>query len=63
MRQSGRWMFESVRESPWPEASTAPRELEQLGWLVGMWEDVGPGITAGTTCHWTSGRGFLVRRP
>jgi uncharacterized protein (TIGR02246 family) len=62
VRQSGRWMFESVRESPWPEASTAPRELEQLGWLVGMWEDVGPGITAGTTCHWTTGRGFLVRR-
>jgi len=62
VRQSGRWVFESVRESPWPEASTAPRELEQLGWLVGMWEDVGPGITAGTSCHWTTGRAFLVRQ-
>jgi uncharacterized protein (TIGR02246 family) len=62
VRQSGRWMFESVRESPWPEASTSPRELEQLGWLVGMWEDVGPGISAGTTCHWTTGRAFLVRQ-
>lgn len=62
VRHSGRWMFESVRETPWPEASTSPRELEQLGWLVGMWEDVGPGITAGTTCHWTTGRAFLVRQ-
>lgn len=62
VRQSGRWMFESIRESPWPEASTSPRELEQLGWLVGMWEDVGPGITAGTSCHWTTGRAFLVRQ-
>lgn len=62
VRQAGRWMFETVRESPWPEASSSPRELEQLGWLVGMWEDVGPGITAGTTCHWTTGRAFLVRQ-
>ena len=62
VRQSGRWMFESIRESPWPEASTSPRELEQLGWLVGMWGDVGPGVTAGTSCHWTTGRAFLVRQ-
>jgi len=62
VRQSGRWTLESVRESPWPEASTSPRELEQLGWLVGMWEDVGPGLTAGTTCGWSAGRAFLVRQ-
>jgi uncharacterized protein (TIGR02246 family) len=62
VRQSGRWTLESVRESPWPEASSAPRELEQLGWLVGMWEDIGPGLSAGTTCGWSAGRAFLVRQ-
>lgn len=62
VRQSGRWTLESVRESPWPEATASPRELEQLGWLVGMWEDVGPGLTAGTTCGWSAGGAFLVRQ-
>ena len=60
VREDGRWMLESVREASHPEAAE-PRPLEDLGWLVGSWEDVGEGVTASTQCFWSAGRGFLVR--
>ncbi|MFM7184156.1 MAG: YybH family protein [Planctomycetota bacterium] len=61
VQQAGRWVLESVRENPLPTSFAPPQPLEQLGWLVGMWEDVGPGLTAATTCDWSPGRAFLVR--
>jgi len=61
VKQASRWVLESVRESPLPTTSAASPPLEQLGWLVGMWEDVGPGVTAATTCDWSPGKAFLVR--
>jgi hypothetical protein len=35
--------------------------LDELDWLVGSWEDVGEGVTAGTQCFWSAGKAFLVR--
>ena len=61
VRQDGRWMLESVREAARPAAAEEPRPLDQLAWLVGAWEDVGPGVTASTRCFWSAGRAFLVR--
>lgn len=61
VKQAGRWVLESVRESPAPTTAGPTRPLEQLAWLVGMWEDVGPGLTAATTCDWSPGKAFLVR--
>lgn len=64
VKQDGRWLLESVREASLaaPATSTAARPpLEPLSWLVGSWEDVGDGVTAGTQCFWSPGRAFLVR--
>ncbi len=62
VKQDGRWVLENVRESARPVAAGGPsRPLDDLAWLVGSWEDVGEGVTAGSQCSWSSGRGFLIR--
>ena len=61
VKEDGRWMMESLRESPQAAPAAQPRPLEELGWLLGAWEDVGEGVTASTQCFWSTGRGFLVR--
>jgi len=60
-RQGGRWMIESVRESPLPAEPADGQALESLDWLVGEWEDAGDGISAHTRCFWSTGRAFLIR--
>jgi len=61
VKEDGRWMLESVREAAVPQPADAGRPLDDLQWLVGSWEDVGEGLTAGTTCSWSAGRSFLIR--
>lgn len=61
VRQNGRWMLDSVRESADPAAAHAGRPLEQLEWLVGAWEHTGPRTEVRTRCFWSAGRGFLIR--
>lgn len=63
VKRDGRWLLESVREASLPAAAppAAARPLDELAWLVGSWEDVGEGVTAGTQCFWSAGRAFLVR--
>lgn len=60
----GQWRLESMREAP-AASATAPaaaaHPLDDLVWLLGAWEDIGEGVTAGTRCFWSAGRGFLVR--
>lgn len=61
VKQDGQWVLENVREAATPAPAVAARPLEALDWLVGSWEDDGAGLTAGTSCGWSPGRGFLVR--
>ena len=65
VKEKGRWMLASVREAslaaPARPAEPPGSPLHALAWLVGSWEDVGEGVTAGTHCFWSAGRGFLVR--
>jgi uncharacterized protein (TIGR02246 family) len=63
VKEQGRWLLESVRETSLPaDAAAAPsRPLDALGWLVGAWENVGAGVVASADCTWSAGRGFLVR--
>lgn len=64
VKRDGRWLLESVREASLAAPATpvaARPPLEPLAWLVGSWEDVGEGVTAGTQCFWSPGRAFLVR--
>lgn len=61
VREGGRWLLDSVREAARPHDAPVPRPLEALAWLVGAWEDSGPGVTAGSQCFWSAGDAFLVR--
>jgi uncharacterized protein (TIGR02246 family) len=61
VKQDGRWMIESVRETAAPTVVRPRHGLDELDWLVGSWEDVGEGVTAGTQCFWSAGKAFLVR--
>ena len=63
VKEDGRWMLESVRETAQPAAAVvaAEKPLDALEWLVGAWEDIGEGVLASTQCFWSAGRGFLIR--
>jgi len=63
VKEDGRWMLESVRETAQPAASVAAagQPLDALEWLVGAWEDIGEGVLVSTQCFWSAGRGFLIR--
>jgi hypothetical protein len=61
VRHTDGWLLESVREAANTREAAPPRPLDPLAWLVGSWENVGGGVTAGSTCDWTAGRAFLVR--
>ena len=64
VRQDGNWMLDSVRESHAPVAArpeSPANPLDELGWLVGSWEDVSEGVTASTHCFWSANKAFLVR--
>jgi len=61
VRHADGWLLESVREAATTREAAPPRPLDPLAWLVGSWENVGGGVTAGSTCDWTAGRAFLVR--
>ncbi|MFM1902368.1 MAG: hypothetical protein RLZZ440_268, partial [Planctomycetota bacterium] len=56
------WLVQSMREAAAEPSGQRPHPLADLAWLVGFWEDEGEGVTAGTQCDWTAGRGFLLRR-
>ena len=69
VRQEGRWVLDTVRESKAPlhdatpalDRSTPARPLDELAWLVGSWEDVSEGVTASTQCFWSTNKAFLIR--
>ena len=64
VREQGKWVLSSVREtavSAPPSASRPAGQLDQLGWLVGSWEDVSEDVVASTRCSWNTARTFLTR--
>lgn len=61
LKQQGRWLLESVQESP-PAAPLAAREaLQELEWLVGHWVDESDSVAVDTTTRWGTAGTFLVR--
>jgi uncharacterized protein (TIGR02246 family) len=66
VRQSGRWLLHSVRESTEgssdvDRAEPQPMGLAALAWLRGAWEDVDEGVTMSTQTVWALDESFLVR--
>ena len=69
VRQDGRWVLDTVRESTHssqrsePESIGQPpaKPLDALAWLLGSWEDISEGMTASTHCFWSPNKAFLIR--
>jgi uncharacterized protein (TIGR02246 family) len=61
VRQDGRWLFDSIRESDVPTPQPAPATLADLEWMVGHWVDKSDQARVDTICRWSSRHAFLVR--
>jgi uncharacterized protein (TIGR02246 family) len=65
VRENGRWVLSSVRESALPAAESAQHPLERLDWLSGSWESIGGDADdvghCATRCSWNAGHSFLTR--
>jgi uncharacterized protein (TIGR02246 family) len=58
--ENGKWLMASVRESEMPVASNFSH-LQELGWLVGNWENKSEGATAHCQIRWIANKSFLQR--
>ncbi|WP_013628005.1 SgcJ/EcaC family oxidoreductase [Rubinisphaera brasiliensis] len=61
LRQGDGWVIESITETSVPLQS-AHDALTSLEWLVGTWRDVSDEVNVTTTCNWSRGEAFLLRK-
>ncbi len=59
-RGDGKWLLESVRESPYTSACNY-EYLSELEWLVGDWTGKTADATVDMKCEWMANRNYLVR--
>ncbi len=59
-RHDGKWLMESVRESPYVPACNY-EYLSELEWLVGRWTAKTGNASIEMKCDWTASRNFLLR--
>ena len=60
VKQDGKWLMASVRESSIELPSNFAR-VESLDWLVGTWKAERDGTALQTTVHWIANKSFLER--
>jgi uncharacterized protein (TIGR02246 family) len=61
VKKDGVWLISELNETTLPSADAAAAPLDDLGWLVGTWEDNSPDVTVTSTVDWTSNHHFLRR--
>jgi uncharacterized protein (TIGR02246 family) len=67
VRQDGKWLIESVRETATGKRETqdedapAYERLQPLEWLLGRWVDEDENVQIETNCRWAKNRSFLSR--
>lgn len=64
--RDGKWLLERVRETDVLAEEQAAEEeiaspLDELGWLVGRWQDDTEGVTSEFACRFTPNKAFLTR--
>ncbi len=60
VKQGGRWLMDSVRETDSTPPAVAQSPLKQVAWLVGQWIDEEPGATVTYDCRWSKNETFLI---
>jgi len=61
VREGGRWLIDSIRESDVPAPQPEPVTLTDLEWMVGHWVDKSDQARVDTVCRWSPRHAFLVR--
>jgi uncharacterized protein (TIGR02246 family) len=59
--RNGKWMIDSMEETPLPVPSSAQEALQELDWLVGRWIDSSEESQINTVIRWTEDKAFLLR--
>ena len=61
VKQGGKWVMDSVRETEVVQPSTHYEHLQPLAWLAGTWVDDDEETAIETTFQWSRNRNFLMR--
>jgi uncharacterized protein (TIGR02246 family) len=61
VKRDGKWLLESVHESPY-EVESNYENLKDLEWVIGTWTASPPGATVERTCEWVGNRNFILCR-
>jgi uncharacterized protein (TIGR02246 family) len=61
VRQDGRWLHARIKDES-PDLATANEHLKELEWLRGEWVNESDDALVTTTCDWSDGGSFLVRK-
>lgn len=61
IKQDGRWLLDSIRETVLPPIASNYEHLKELEWMIGTWIDADEQSTVRTVCEWTKNRNFITR--
>jgi uncharacterized protein (TIGR02246 family) len=59
--QDGKWLIDSIEETPVPVPESAAEALGELNWLIGHWVDATDDVRVDTTVRWSDNQAFLLR--
>jgi uncharacterized protein (TIGR02246 family) len=61
VNQNGKWMIDTIEESPAPVPSDNYEALAELDWMLGEWVDDGGDIQVNTKVSWAANGAFMLR--
>jgi uncharacterized protein (TIGR02246 family) len=64
VKTDGAWLMSRVQDIPSANESDeglASKQLKQLDWLVGQWEDEQKDVNIRVNCRWAPGKSFLIQ--
>ncbi|RBP48178.1 uncharacterized protein (TIGR02246 family) [Roseimicrobium gellanilyticum] len=63
VKKDGKWRITNLVESPLPDDDAVEHQLEELSWLIGVWEDTDKGddVTVRSQYSWSRGNKFITR--
>jgi uncharacterized protein (TIGR02246 family) len=61
VEEGGKWLINTIEESPVTNPSSNYEALAELEWLIGRWVDQGQESRVDTTFRWTANNAFLLR--
>lgn len=61
VKEDGKWLLDSIRETVVPTLDSNEFFLEELAWMIGDWVDQDDNAVIETSCQWTKNRNFMTK--